>query len=259
MIKAPARPMMRVVPLTCLALTLLLASPLGGALPTEASTSPAPAGAAATATAADPPDAAHPYSDPVWSPLRTPARVNCVRTNCAGPYHGYWAIDFIGNLGDPLYAAGAGIFHIGGINRTCAVNRATAATWVWIDHGAGRTTRYQHLDTVLPREGQLVTPMTKIGTMGHSGYKCSNSPPNYLHMEYRIQGATGPRVAPRAMTTCLSNGPRVSMPSRGLLMGTLSGLRTSKSYPTWNDVPANPNPGCVSSNASAASPTTSRT
>lgn len=241
MSKSSDAPMRRIVPLTGLGLILILISSLCGALRTDATTPSASVVAAVTAiTAADPPNAAHPYSDPIWSPLRTPARVSCVRTNCAGPYHGYWAIDFIGSLGDPLYAAGAGIFHIGGINKTCSTTQ-TAATWVWIDHGGGRTTRYLHLDTILSREGQLVTPMTKIGTMGHSGYKCSARPPNYLHMEYRMHGMTGPRLAPGAMLTCVRNGSRISMPLQGLLTGTLSDHSTPKSYPTWNDVPTNTN------------------
>ena len=73
------------------------------------------AAAAPMRTAASPPSAAHPFSDPIYSPFRTPVRVSCVRTNCPGPYHGYWAIDFIdldSSTFDPLYAAGAGIFHI---------------------------------------------------------------------------------------------------------------------------------------------------
>jgi len=51
------------------------------------------------------------FGMPVWSPMRAPARVNCVRTNCPGPYHGGWAIDFIDTdrtTLEPLYAVGPG-------------------------------------------------------------------------------------------------------------------------------------------------------
>jgi len=44
------------------------------------------------------------YSAPEWLPLRSPARVGFVQTNCSGPYHGYWAIDFLDHerrTGDP--------------------------------------------------------------------------------------------------------------------------------------------------------------
>jgi murein DD-endopeptidase MepM/ murein hydrolase activator NlpD len=185
-----------------------------------------------TATlAAGLPNAAHPYSDPVWSPLRTPARVSCVLSNCPGPYHGYWAIDFIsqhrGEPYDPLYAAGAGIFHIGGVigKDDCSTQAvAHGGTWVWIDHGAGRTTQYAHLNRVMAREGQLVTPATQIGEVGHNG----NAAPcqvNYLHMEYHTLGYTGPKVAPGIMMACTRAG-RVSMPSQGL----------DKAYPAWNSV-----------------------
>src|SRR3954464_12738928 len=51
--------------------------------------------AAVVATAV--PTASHPFSDPLWLPLRDPARISCARSNCTGgSYHGYWAIDFVG-------------------------------------------------------------------------------------------------------------------------------------------------------------------
>ena len=187
-------------------------------------------------SAAGPPSAAHPYSDPIWSPLRTPARVNCVRTNCPGPYHGFWAIDFIdtdNSTFDPIFAAGAGIFHVGAVmgKDTCSpTGRANSGTWVWIDHGGSRTTMYTHLYQVLAREGQLVTPATMIGRMGHNGNRAPCRA-NYLHMEYRVGGVTGTRVPPGIMLACVGSG-RVSMPSQGL--GT--------SYAQWDLVPTNQNP-----------------
>jgi hypothetical protein len=247
-----AAPRRRIFILACIGLSASLISPLNDAVRTGATAAPvrlttvstaattgaatptvALATAAAALTAASPPSAAHPFSDPIWSPLRVPARVNCVRTNCPGPYHGYWAIDFVSSLREPagvkphdvLYAAGAGVFHIGAIDNACRTT-ATPGTWAWIDHGGGRTTQYSHLDEVLAKEGQLVTPAIRIGTIGHSGYVCNG--PNYLHMESHIGGTRGPRVAPGVLLACVGSG-RVSMPS-------------SLRYAAWDDVPTNQNP-----------------
>ena len=126
------------------------------------------------------PDPEHPFSDPVWWPLRDPARVSCAKTNCEGPYHGYDAIDFIGELGAPVHAAGAGILHIGGVSAGCGSVDGHAGTWVWVDHGPAGSTRYYHLDTITASEGDYVTPATQIGTMGHSG-DAAPCTTNYLH------------------------------------------------------------------------------
>ena len=58
---------------------------------------------------------ARPFSDPLWFPLREPARVSCTYSNPGTPaypagcgdYHGYWAMDLLGDRGDPVHAAGA--------------------------------------------------------------------------------------------------------------------------------------------------------
>ena len=244
----PAR--RRIVPLACIALAASLISPLAGALPADGAVAPVsvtraapPAapptlGAAAAApelTAASPPDPAHPFSDPIYSPFRVKARVSCVRTNCPGPFHDYWAIDFVDtdhSTFDPIYAPGAGIFHIGALmgRDTCSpAGTVSAGTWVWIDHGAGRATRFHHLYEVTAREGQLVTPATMIGRMGHNGNGPGCERTNYMHMEYRANGVGGTRLPPRLMLACAQNG-RVSMPS-------------SLGYATWDEVPTNLRPG----------------
>jgi len=154
------------------------------------------------------PSAAHPYSDPVWWPLRSPAVVSCVKTNCAGPFHNYWALDLIadppGQSGDPIYAAGAGIFHVGAVDPSCkATSKDEGGTWVWVDHGGGKVSRYHHLSSVSATEGQRVTPNTMIGRMGHSGdvAPCTT---NYLHFEVRVHGVKGARVAPGSLLACRS-------------------------------------------------------
>jgi hypothetical protein len=194
--------------------------------PTAAALTPlAAAASASTAAAAAAPDPAHPYSDPLSFPLRNPARLSCVLDNCSGPaYHGYWAIDWLGHLDDPVHPAGAGVFHVGAVNPTCPETGVTSGTWAWVDHGPAGVTRYNHLNSIVAKEGQLVTPATVIATMGHVG----NTAPcvtNYLHMEYRADRLSGP-VKP--------------IPSMRACTGTTSiTLPAAMGYAGWNDIDPN--------------------
>jgi Peptidase family M23/Fibronectin type III domain len=171
------------------------------------------------------PSAARPFSAPIWLPLRRTAAVSCTYSSpgCSG-FHSYWAIDLIGQLGDPVYAAGAGYFHIGAVDASCKSATAPDApgTWVWIDHGGGVVSRYHHLDGITAKEGQLVTPSTQIGRMGHSGdfAPCTT---NYLHFEVRIGGVKGTRVDPGQLAGC-QGATRRSYPS-------------ALGYASWRDVP----------------------
>jgi len=141
-----------------------------------------------------------------------PGRVSCTHGNPGGDgYHPYWALDLLADCGDPILAAGAGIFHIGSLDRSCRSSAAEAAgTWVWSDHGGGVVTKYTHLDSVLVADGQLLTPATQIGTMGSSGdvLPCTT---NYLHFEVRTGGITGPPVDPGQPGGC-SGSTRVAYP-----------------------------------------------
>jgi murein DD-endopeptidase MepM/ murein hydrolase activator NlpD len=200
--------------LSALLLVLALAVPL--------LSQPAHAAQLAAAAAPAPADSAHPYTDPVWWPLRNPAKVGCVYNNCPGPYHGYWAIDFRANLDDPIYAAGGGVFHIGAVNNTCPASGNSSGTWVWIDHGPAGATIYEHLNRVLATEGQLVTPGTEIGTMGHNG----NTAPctvNYLHMEWRAERLGGTRQPIPALRACVG--------------GATQSFPTALGYSSWNSIP----------------------
>jgi hypothetical protein len=158
----------------------------------------------------------HPFSDPVFHPLRNPARIGCVNGNpgvkntgepacmdaAGNPLkHGYPAIDILGALDDPIYAAGAGIFHPRPASPDCIPERGEdkeyAGQYVWIDHGGGVVSRYQHLNTINPalKDGDLVTPGTLIGTMGHSGGDCDGARMiEYLHFEVRKGGEKGKRA-----------------------------------------------------------------
>jgi murein DD-endopeptidase MepM/ murein hydrolase activator NlpD len=195
---------LRVLLLGSVALALGV-SVLGGA----AAPAAPPASAAPSLTA---PTAAHPYSDPTWFPLRTPAKVGCAKSGCGTKAdHGYFAIDLLGDQGDPVHAAGAGVAHVGGNSGACKSSSETSGgRWVWVDHGGGVVSRYHHLDSIDITDGQRVTPATRIGTMGHSG----DVPPcttNYLHFEVRHGGVTGERVDFGTLRGCAA-GRTVSLP-----------------------------------------------
>lgn len=156
----------------------------------------------------------HKFSDPNWYPLRNSGDtinswrkdpnpdprewsglVGCVKDNC-DPYkdndpHGVWAIDWIADEGDPVFAAGSGILHVGANPPPCQTSGvARDGKWVWIDHGGGVTSRYHHLDTITAKEGQLVTPFTRIGTVGSTGKACGGTE-KYLHFQIRRGGISG--------------------------------------------------------------------
>jgi hypothetical protein len=140
--------------------------------------------------------------------------------------HGYWALDLLGRTGDPVYAAGSGIVHVGGRFSGCGRTRAQkAGTWLWIDHGGGMVSRYYHLSGVAVRDGQHVTPATRIGAMGRSGARtCQGQRRDgaYLHYEERVGGPHGRRVDPGPLRACLA-GAAVRYPDR-------FGVRS------WNDL-----------------------
>ncbi len=191
----------RKIVVAAVAIALIAAALLLG----QQALTPTPAAAATRATTS----AGHPYSDPVWFPLRKAADIGCAKTAC-GAYdaHGYWSIDWTGRKGDPIFAAGAGILHVGGRASGCAPKDGKGerdGNWVWVDHGAGVVSRYHHLDQIVGKEGQLVTPATQIGTMGSTG---DNAPCtiNYLHFEVRHGGVKGTRVDFGQLRACTSRG-----------------------------------------------------
>lgn len=167
--------------------------------------------APATPTAAASPSlqalASHPYSDPVWFPLRAPATIGCAKSGCGtSSDHGYDAIDWLGQQGDPVYAAGAGVAHVGGSSGACSGSgEVDGGRWVWVDHGGGVVSRYHHLDSIAIEDGELVTPAVRLGGLGHSG----DVPPcttNYLHFEVRHGGVNGERVDLGPLRGCGANG-----------------------------------------------------
>lgn len=183
---------------------------------------------------------AHPFSDPVWYPLRSSemkfwskekrengpfsSLVACVYSNCGhkdNDPHGYWAVDFVGDYGDPVYAAGAGRLHVGERDPSC--RGATGGAWVWIDHGGGIVSRYHHLGDITARSGDLVTPATRIGRMGPGlADQCGT---HYLHFEVRRGGVRGARYNMGQLKACQSDS-RVKYP-RAL----------DPDYATWDHLP----------------------
>ena len=196
------------------------------------------------------PAPSHPYTDPSWYPLRSSdldsvlfwdgkalggpwsALMGCAQSGngCGPDNHGYWALDFNGDEGDPVYAAGAGVFHVEESNAACVGDnqRSTRGNWGWIDHGGGMTSRYHHLDTIRAGlDGTLVTPDTRIGTLGKSGSRCTSGV-YYLHFSVSNQGApvngTADHVNPGSLTACRT-GTTYSYP-QALKTGARS----------WNDI-----------------------
>jgi hypothetical protein len=191
----------------------------------------------------------HPFSDPVWLPLRVPARVDCSKSNCGERSHGYWAIDFLGQLNDPVYAAGAGIAHINTNKGGCRTKAqgVDSGRSIWIDHGAGKVTKYNHLNSIRITNGQRVTPATKIGTVGSTG-DIAPCRTKYLHFEVREDGLTGHRIYPGSLFACSSSG-RVKMPqsfgvtnwnAHNILKKWTPAGSTACMSPNWNATPAKP-------------------
>lgn len=86
-------------------------------------------------------------------------------------------IDFRGETGDPVYAAGAGTI-------VQAERNGGYGLMVEVDHGNGLTTRYAHLSAIAVSEGARVVPGQLIGRIGSTGR--STGP--HLHYEVRLQG-----------------------------------------------------------------------
>ena len=143
------------------------------------------------------------YSAPEWLPLRNPADVGCVRTNCnfdGTPYHGDWAIDFLdpaNQPGDPIFAAGAGQAFVNQTGTQCG-GPGTPGNSVRVDHGGGVITLYAHLTTILITNNQWVDQNTQIGTMGTTG-QVDPCPAHHLHYHKQINGT---RVDPGPLKAC---------------------------------------------------------
>jgi Peptidase family M23 len=195
------------------------------------------AGSAAAAVVAPGASPAHPYSQPVWWPFHDTAHSAFdVRMDCAAHtpgclsshQHGDQAVTLQtvkhGEDGGPgnyvhaaVYAAGAGIVHIGSYNPTrnkCGSNAPAMGNYLTVDHGGGVTTRYGHLASIRVHEGEYVSPSTVLGTTGSSGAH------NDCYVDYL--------------------NFRIARDNTGVLLGTFQGCSTDRvplRYDTLNDVP----------------------
>lgn len=135
---------------------------------------------ATTAEALAPVSSAHPYSDPVWYPLRVSTRMDCVKNNpgCRNP-HPEWMMDVVpdgqahSTSHAGVYSMGAGIVHYGDAHGASCGKENSYGTWIWIDHGAGTLSRYGHLSKITVRNGQTVAAGTQIGVVGTTGKKAN--------------------------------------------------------------------------------------
>ena len=129
------------------------------------------------------------YSAPEWLPLRHDVGGGGIKVGCTyqssdglcGGHHGYWAIDFLGETGSPVYAAGAGI-----ANNSSGSGYEGYGNVVVVDHGNNVKSLYAHLSEVAV-DGQWVDQNTMIGRIGTSGQ--ANTP--HLHYEESDSGIFG--------------------------------------------------------------------
>jgi hypothetical protein len=192
---------------------------------------------ASPATALAPVSAAHPYSDPLYWPLRDPSYLNCVLDNpgCTPP-HTFWGIILtpagqtasqplskISKIG--VYSMGAGILRIGNAHGTSCNHGTNWGTWVLVDHGGGVVSKYLHLSQILGHDGQYVAPGQRIGTVGTTGKNglCNVS---YTDIVVNHGWAWGPTVPDPSLIACVGS-VRQAWPH------ALYGGR----YSSWNSVP----------------------
>jgi murein DD-endopeptidase MepM/ murein hydrolase activator NlpD len=115
---------------------------------------------------------------PVASGFGWPANSTAISGNGYGP--GHLGIDIQADVGDPVYAAGAGIVTMaqGGWNYGYG-------NVVQIDHGNGYVTIYAHLSVINVGLCTAVGQGAVIGAAGNTG----NSFGSHLHFEVRLGGA----------------------------------------------------------------------
>jgi murein DD-endopeptidase MepM/ murein hydrolase activator NlpD len=88
-------------------------------------------------------------------------------------HYGHWAIDIDGNTGDPIWAAAAGTVTFAGWKNN------GGGYQVWISHGSGLYTTYNHMSSLSVARGQTVARGQRVGRMGATG----NATGSHLHFE----------------------------------------------------------------------------
>jgi len=88
-------------------------------------------------------------------------------------HYGHYAIDIDGNTGDPIWAAASGTVTFAGWKNN------GGGYQVWISHGSGIYTTYNHMSSVSVARGQSVSRGQRVGHMGATGFATGS----HLHFE----------------------------------------------------------------------------
>jgi murein DD-endopeptidase MepM/ murein hydrolase activator NlpD len=88
-------------------------------------------------------------------------------------HYGHYAIDIDGSTGDPIFAAASGTVTFAGWKNN------GGGYQVWIAHGSGLYTTYNHMSGVSVGRGQTVGRGQRVGRMGATG----NATGSHLHFE----------------------------------------------------------------------------
>lgn len=199
----------------------------------------ASASAAIVSPGADP---AHPFSNPVWWPLSNQMRMDCYfgNPNCSTP-HTNWLMDVVSSnvsvlattANEPIFAMGAGIVHYGVTSDQGCGGVHGRGNWLYIDHGNGVLSWYGHMYWPFKvANGQYVTPRTRIGSVGNSGYgNCKIYPRlHYIDIAVKHGGTNGQYVQFTHSYACV-HGVKQVWPQQ---MST----NPNGAWHTWNQVPA---------------------
>jgi murein DD-endopeptidase MepM/ murein hydrolase activator NlpD len=88
-------------------------------------------------------------------------------------HYGHYAIDIDGSTGDPIWAAAAGTVTFAGWKDN------GGGYQVWVAHGSGLSTTYNHMSSVSVGRGQHVDRGQHVGRMGSTGFATGS----HLHFE----------------------------------------------------------------------------
>ncbi len=88
-------------------------------------------------------------------------------------HYGHYGLDIDGSTGDPIYAAASGTVTFAGWKNN------GGGYQVWISHGSGLYTTYNHMSSVSVGRGQHVGRGNRVGRMGATGFATGS----HLHFE----------------------------------------------------------------------------
>lgn len=88
-------------------------------------------------------------------------------------HYGHYGLDIDGSTGDPIYAAAGGTVTFAGWKNN------GGGYQVWIAHGSGLYTTYNHMSSVSVGRGQSVGKGQRVGRMGATGFATGS----HLHFE----------------------------------------------------------------------------